>query len=182
MFDCEITVKGDGIGKYGRFKHDKTGPVRQFMVDNVHLYSKVKAHVLDCDKCDCEEALRHYLKRRKTESKFRGLVTGTLAKMALSYERKSKTPISPNLVNEFIWRSTDLELISKFQDRLTVRDLVNSYKISIEFYGGPRYIHKSWFNSNTKMGTIFKIVSENPLPEDDQELEKLIAIAEVMIA
>lgn len=45
MFDCVITVKGNGKGENGWFKHDKTGPVSQFMVDNTYLYPIVRRHV-----------------------------------------------------------------------------------------------------------------------------------------
>ena len=50
--DCEITIKGNGEGRNGHPKTDRTGPVREFLVDNGVFYRAVKKHVAKCDVCD----------------------------------------------------------------------------------------------------------------------------------
>ncbi len=191
MFDCVITVKGNGKGENGRFKHDKTGPVSQFMVDNTYLYPVVKQHVVACPHCDPTEVLRHYLQRRLTLAKFQpkpgaplwnvaGQLTGSLAKLALSYERKcAKTrPVPAALVNEFIWRTASVELLTEFGPRLSVRELVNGAEMLLARSSGTRPKNVL---AGSKLDLVLQLLQHHAKPETEQEFEDLIAVAEVQI-
>ncbi len=190
MFECVITVEGNGEGKYGRFKNDKTGPVSQFMVDNIALYPIVKRHVLSCDKCDPTEALQYYLNRRLTLEKFQPrqltpgvsfggtvnrVITVGLAKVALSYERKSKLrPVSSELINEFIWRTADFQFLTEHQFRLSVRNLIDACQLVKDTTTNRKPTILS-----TRVRTCWEVVNNATSLED---LEDLVKVAEVMLA
>lgn len=181
-------VEGDGRGKYGRFKKDKTGPISQFMVDNVTLYALVKKHIVKCPHCDPTEAVRHYLERRRTDPKFKGRVTGALAKVALSYERQcAKTrPVPRELVNEFIWRSGDRDLILANDNRMSVRELVEAARFYTEdmmrFQNLPTQAMIDKLPKASRFGMVCQLLVHKAAPETDQELEDLIQVAEVTLA
>jgi hypothetical protein len=190
MFECEMTVKGNGKGGNGSFKTDQTAPVSRFMVDNVHLYPKFRRHVVACDRCDPEEALRFYLSRRLSLDKFKpkpgkpwpiaGHLTGTLAKLALSYERdarKAGRSVSAALVDEFLWRSADPDLLGRHERRMSVRDLVAGVQLMMRIRTGaaPKNL------GSGKLSKIWVLLHHRAAPETEQEMEDLIAIAEVMI-
>lgn len=176
-FDCIITVKGNGKGRYGNFKQDKTGPVSQFMVDNVHLYPIVKAHIVACDRCDPTEALRFYLNRRAGGV----TVTGTLAKLALSYERlcRKTRPIPKELVNEFICRSADFGLIAKHEARLNIRELVAAAELYLKATAPWR--DRALPFSESMFGRVCKLADNGGFPETDEEMEDLVSVMEVQI-
>ena len=196
MFECQVTIKGNGVGQYGRFKADHTGPVSQFMVDNCYLYTQVKQHVLACPRCDPTSALRHYLDRRLTLDKFQGkpgqnwptpgMVTGTLARLALSYERlcARSRPVSKDLVDEFLWRSADSSTICRHESRLSVRHLVAAYELMVKQASGHHNgcgPHVPKVPADTKFGRVALIMQHHARPETEQELEDLISVAEVQI-
>lgn len=188
MFDCEMHVPGNGRGGNGRFKKDQTAPVSRFMVDNVYLYPKVKQHIVACDKCDPTEALRFYLDRRLTLDKFKpragqvwpvaGVVTGTLANLALSYERlcRDTRPIPRELVNEFVWRSTDHDIIAKHENRLSVRELVGAAELFLKVHSGRQSA-----NEATMLGKVCMLLEHHARPETAEEMELLIAVMEVQL-
>jgi hypothetical protein len=193
MFDCTIIVKGNGKGDYGRFKEDKTDKVLRFMVDNTYLYTAVKQHVVKCPECDPTEALRHYLNRRLTLDKFQpqpgktwpiaGMVTGSLAKLALSYERMcAKTrPIPKELVNEFIWRSADHDLIHANEHRLSVREIVGAAELFLKIHGGLGNAGaRQSANEATMLEKVCKLLQHHARPETAEEMEDLIQIMETM--
>ena len=182
MFDCTITVLGDGRGKYGRSKNDRTGPVSMFMVDNVTLYSRVKTHIKSCQSCDPTAALEYYIKRRRDIPKFGGSITTTLAKTALSYERlfKKDRPVPASLVNEYLWRSGDIDLLEKNSDRMTLREMVLGAEVYVERMG--KYRGSQDLGLSTKFRKVLKLVIDHEVPETDQDLEDLISIIEVMLA
>jgi hypothetical protein len=96
--DCIVTMLGDGVGRYGKPKNDRTGPVREFIVDNQYFYPRVFKHVKDCAKCDSVTILETYLNRRINKGE--ELVTGALVKLAYQYFRLHRcVPIS--LVRQF---------------------------------------------------------------------------------
>lgn len=185
MFDCTITIKGDGQGRNGRFKQDKTDAVSRFMVDNVYLYTQVKQHVVQCRRCDPTEALRHYLNRRLTLDKFQprpgktwplaGTVTGSLARLALSYERLcAKTrPIPKKLVDEFIWRSADPRIVCPNEHRLTIGELVASAELSMTVFS----MHQ--VPASFKFGKICMLLQNQVRPETEQEMEDLVSVMEI---
>jgi hypothetical protein len=187
MFDCVITVKGDGHGKNGHFKTDKTGPVSQFMVDNIILYPIVKNHVANCPQCDPTEAVRRYLERRMNP-KFGGRVTESLAKLAMSYERKcAKTrPIPKELVNEFICRSRSRDLILDNEKRLSIRELVQAAGFYIEDLRTTRTMSVqelvNKLPKTSKFGLVCQLLTHKTVPETEQELEDLIQVAEVTLS
>jgi hypothetical protein len=95
--DCIITVKGDGVGRNGHPKTDKTGPIRDFLVDNEVFYRAVKNHVAACNKCDPYAILDHHLQRRldpafwSTKKKKKPVpvfpVSASLVRLARQYDR-----------------------------------------------------------------------------------------------
>jgi len=190
MFECPLVVKGDGQGGNGRFKKDQTAPVSRFMVDNTYLYTQVKQHILHCKKCDPTEALRFYLNRRLTLDKFQpqpgktwpiaGMVTGSLTKLALSYERLcAKTrPIPKELVDEFIWRSGDPNIICPNEHRLSIRELVASAELGLT--SSALKIVK--ISESSKLGKICVLLQNHTRPETEQEFEDLCSIMEVQCA
>jgi hypothetical protein len=191
MFDCIITVSGNGKGGNGRFKLDKTDRVERFMVDNVHLYTEVKKHVVDCPKCDPTAALRHYLLRRLTMDKFQpkpgahwpvaGMLTVSLAKLAVSYERLCRKirPIPTALVNEFIWRSADAGLIEARGYSMPVRDLVSAVQLMLLRNGGTTPTN---IRPGTRLGMVAQLLQHHAAPTTEQELEDLMAVADVQIS
>ncbi len=184
MFECTITVKGDGQGRNGHFKKDKIGPVSQFMVDNITLYPIVKNHVVNCPQCDPTQAVRRYLHRRMGP-RFNGRVTEGLAKLAMSYERKcAKTrPIPKELVNEFICRSGSRGLILDNEKRLSIRELVQAAGFYIEDARTTRIMPvRELVNKlpkTSKFGLVCQLLIHKTVPETEQELEDLIQVAEV---
>ena len=188
MFKCEMTVEGNGEGRYGRFKQSKTGPVSRFMVDNTFLYAQVKKHILSCSLCDPTEALRHYLNRRLTLEKFKpkpgkkwpilGHLTISLADLALRYERQcSKTrPVPAELVNEFIWRTANAGFIVEHEHRLSVKELVFGAQLMLP-------ISSRWgaLLAESIFRRVCVAVSNYAPPETEQELEDLIVVMETMV-
>jgi hypothetical protein len=117
-FGCVITVKEKS--------KNKTGPLRQFMVDNDYLYTEVARHVSQCVVCDPAKILGYYLWRRKTIPKFHGQTSGELVKLALKYCKIAQNrgkPLPPELINEFIWRSGSITVYKKFSKILTSREI-----------------------------------------------------------
>jgi hypothetical protein len=186
MFDCVVTVNGDGHGRNGQFKEDKTGPVSQFMVDNVVLYPLVKNHIVQCPHCDPTKAVRHYLERRKTLKKFKGRVTATLAKVALSYERKcAKTrPVPRELVNEFIWRSGDPDLILSYEKRLSIEESVwaaRFYLEDLKRYSIPMGYLTDVIPKTSRLFIVCNLLTHGAPPKTELELKDLIQVAGVML-
>lgn len=192
MFDCQMTIKGDGHGRNGRFKTDQTAPVSRFMVDNIYLYPKVKQHVLGCSKCDPTEALRFYLNRRLTLDKFQpkagkvwpvaGQLTGSLAKLALSYERMSAKarPVPASLVNEFIWRTADSKFIHEHEGRLSIRELVAGAEMVLKMTM-PWRATSALSPSAGRLSQVFALLQHQSPPETEEEMEALIQIMEVQV-
>jgi hypothetical protein len=176
--DCEILVAGDGVGKYGRTKKDRRGPLKDFLVDNQVLYSAVTKHLQKCQVCSIEEVLKVYLSRRAQEKKFRGQTSTTLVKRALILERlaqKQNRPVPRGLVNEFLWRYGTLGVI-EHSDRLSLREKVEAFRVDPNNTFllpklGPvdRYLH----------GLVHQGLNGDVTEED---LEELIKVAEVMLS
>ena len=177
MFECTMTVEGDGKGKYGRSKNDRTGPVSMFMVDNISLYPKVKGHIKKCDKCCPQAALEFYLERRKRDPKFKGTVTGTLANMALSYERTFKGRIRKETVNEFLWRLNNVYELEKHVNRLTVEELARGAELCM-VYAGKSRIHVPDVQSSM-LQDIIRLVWGGLMPKDEKDIADLLTVLAV---
>ncbi len=98
--DCILTVKGNGVGRYGHPKKDRTGPITDFLVDNTVFYSAVTKHLTICKRCSIQEVLTAYLDRRVQKPKFEGKTSGSLVRRAivlanLAKKRKASQFIMP---------------------------------------------------------------------------------------
>ena len=180
--NCVVTIEGNGVGRYGRFKADKTGPLKQFIVDNVFLYGKVFQHVKGCNVCNPVQILEHYLNRRRTDPKFDGVTTDTLVKLALKYEKffKAKNlPYDVKMVNEFIWRSWQIEHIPVYASRLSLQEIVNHVRILKR--RSPHQIQGQYFDAQYNM--IFQILkNDDGLEMAEAQLQRLIEVASVVTA
>lgn len=168
MFECIITIKGDGQGRYGIPKKDRTEPVKNFMVDNQYFYNRVRQHILGCPLCDPTEALRHYLERRP------GSVTGTLLKNALAYEKRSNRPVKKDVVDEYIWRCNDEELVLRHVYRLSLKQ---KYDCAVQ------NLENSWtvrrFLEHDGMKSIMQLAQSCKNLTDEQEILRLLTISEI---
>lgn len=177
---CIITVKGDGRGRNGKPKYDRTGPLEQFMVDNVYFYPIVFRHVKSCTQHDPNEILRHYITRRTARSQ--NMVTGTLVELALKYARNFK--IDPNLITEYKWRVGIGSI--EYRRHLSLLDYAKAVKLqglSGRFYN----LNDTRNPDHEKMVVIHSIVQRFDFNDilnmkDDTELAELIKVAEVMIS
>lgn len=136
--DCTITVKGNGVGRYGHPKHDRTGPIREFLVDNQIFYRVVKNHVATCDKCDPNAILEHYLARRLDPKTWRTKkkpntpvpvfpVSEGLAHLALQYDRLFGTRLHTGLVRKFLLLSVSNHFM-KVMPVWTAEDMLDRAK------------------------------------------------------
>jgi hypothetical protein len=127
--NCVITVKGDGVGRYGKAKTDQTRTLKDFLVDNVVFYVAVTNHLKTCQVCSVDEVLKEYLRRRVSIAKFSGMTSKSLVTRALILEtlaKKKKELLTPGLVNEMIWRG-GIPCVIKYHDRLTVRERYDAF-------------------------------------------------------
>lgn len=181
--NCVITIAGNGVGRYGRFKNDKTGPLKQFIVDNVHLYGKVFQHVKDCSICDPVQVLEAYLNRRRTDPKFKGITTDSLVKLALKYEKlfkKKNVVYDVKMVNEFIWRSWQIEYIPVYAPRLSLQEIVSHIRVLKKKTNGLTRPN-SLFDDRYNM--VFQILRNDDGSEISEEhLQQLLKVAEVVTA
>lgn len=187
MFDCIVTVPGDGVGRDGRFKKDKTGAIKWLMVDNSFLYQIVRKHVIKCPHCSPERALEHYLHRRMV--RFNGRVSAGLMNLALQYERLAaleQRAVPMKLVNEFICRTGCHDKVISYEYRLDLKELVLAAKKCFESQETTRATRLEDMIKNLP-NTKFKIVCQFLLlhdrqfyPETERELQDLIQVAEVM--
>jgi hypothetical protein len=101
--ECRIKVAGDGIGKYGKPKTDKEGPISDFLVDNAVYYTAIRKHLKDCNICDMNDILSTYLRRRIQMPKFNGKTSAGLVDNALKFENlacKKGVVLQEGLVND----------------------------------------------------------------------------------
>jgi len=130
MNPCIITVKGDGKGRYGHPKSDRTGPIESFIVDNAVFYSAVFKHVKTCSNCSPIAIMTIYFKRRK------GIFTDTLVNLLRKYAKlvnQSDQAIAQSILNEAIIRSACNEY-----EHLNDYDLIRKIRIEKE-YANYRY-------------------------------------------
>jgi len=176
--NCVITVKGDGAGRNGHPKTDKTGPVSDFLVDNTVFYTAISKHLKDCTVCDPVAILEEYLSRRKREPKFKRSTSKSLVELALKYERlfiKKKLTFNPELINEIIWRSP---FLAEYQGRIGISGIA---KGMLHLFQDDRqaFDRTMGFSNDPKVKIIGQIVSQcSTVPT---ELDDLIQVAEVQL-
>jgi hypothetical protein len=108
-----------------------------------------------------------------------GRTSGGLAKCALSYEtmfKKTNRPVDKALVNEFIYRSGDWNLVDKLVDRFSVKELVAAAQfIRPMIKSTPEVV-------SPKFQMVLKLVWNSITPETEQDLLDMIEVAESMWA
>ena len=185
---CVITVKGNGVGKYGHPKNDRTGPISEFLVDNQVFYRAVNKHLKDCTVCDPVEILKTYLNRRISNPKFEERVSDSLVKQAMTMERqcaKRGVACDPKLINEFIWRSGTWEMNGEPLVRLEIRDIFNALRSEAKKHpqilrNRAEHSHVNAFKIRVIAGILLECKNANEL--DDGTLEELIQVAEVQLS
>jgi len=180
MLDCIITVKGNGIGKYGHSKKDRIGSVSEFCVDNLVLYRAVFKHLKECNKCDPNDVLKTLLLRRKD-----GLVTGSLAELAVRYKRNFQST-DRLLVEEYVCRCIDSRVILKYLNNFEYEQIPGFYR-KFHSFGPQRFSGLKMNQLNMESEQVFlfiklyiqfcKVVT---LPESNDELMELIKTSEVL--
>ena len=181
--DCVITVKGDGKGKYGHPKADRTGPVSEFLVDNQVFYTAISKHLKNCDVCDPVEILKVYLDRRLKNPKFNQMVSDSLVKQALKLERlcdRRRIACDPKLINEFIWRSNAWEVNGQPLVRLSIREIVSALLVESRIHHA-RLHGRATVSSNSYKIRVIAGILLNKADVDDQTLDELIQVAEVQL-
>jgi len=179
---CVITVKGNGVGRYGHPKTDRTGPVSEFLVDNGVFYTAVYKHVKDCPTCDPVQVLKVYLDRRTNGAKFNGVTSDGQVKLALKYERlfkKNKVQYDTELINEFLWRSTAFE---EYEARIGVRGMARAL---VNLFTREPHSFQPYLNhSKTVIKTLANLVQNagpGILSATDDDFNQLLQVAEVQL-
>lgn len=178
MHECQITVKGDGVGKYGKPKKDRTGPVSDFLVDNSVFYAAVTKHLQKCETCDLVEVLQTYLRRRIQVPKFKGQTSTSLMKRALILENlamKKGVALPEGLVNAFLWRGGPYG-VAEHSSRLTFRERLQAFRLApLNDHLRPRLSPTDLYLAR---------LAEQGLSGDvtEAELEELVKVAEVMLS
>jgi hypothetical protein len=193
---CVITVPGDGKGRNGKSKGDRTGPVESFLVDNQVLYQAVRKHLRKCKVCDPKEALQAYLDRRRNP-KFQGTISRSLighAEKFRSVFKERGLPVPEDLIAEFKWRVGSPHGLSEFSKVLSpeylVRGLVHlkdeDRRIRHLTHNSVAAICNADIGCNDYIKQLAVIVDnmftvDRPFPSK-QELDDLISIAGVMLS
>jgi hypothetical protein len=180
MLDCIITVKGNGVGKYGRSKKDRTGYVSEFCVDNTFFYRAIFKHLKECNKCDPNDVLKTLLFRRKD-----GLVTGSLAELAVKYKRNFQST-DWLLVEEYICRCIDSRVILKYLNNFEYEQIPNFYR-KFHSFGPQRFSGLKMDRLDIESEQVFVFIklyiqycTVTTLPESNDELMELIKTSEVL--
>ena len=185
MFECKVEVKGDGEGRYGRPRYNIVKSVSDLLIDNTVYYKAIRSHVLSCQKCCPSQVLSIYLSRRVSLSKFKGVVSSGLFKLAGSYRsvcKKRGVEFPDGVYREICWRTLDPELVVKYQQDMSVLDcieLVRLYKKNFNNYESShqflRLVDKSPF-----FGVVSQILGDDSLSDD--EFIKLVEVAKILEA
>lgn len=171
---CVITVKGDGRGKYGHPKTDKTGPLKDFIVDNVVYYIAVTKHLSECNVCSVNDVLTEYLRRRVTIPKFEGFSSRSLVTRVFVLEKLAKRKgeaLTQGLVNELIWRGGTNYVITH-NARFSLREKYVAFQFQY-----PSNLSILLEQDRYLAGIVHQ---SNCGKLSDQELEELVQVAEVM--
>lgn len=174
VLNCSITIKGDGRGKYGKLMYDKSGPLRDFLIDNQHFYIEITKHLQTCNVCSIDVVLNEYLRRRVETPKFRGESSNGLVKRAIVLERLAKKrgqSLTPGVVNELIWRN-GLYAIEKYGSRLSLREKFMAFTYF------PGHDNLKLTAEDQLLRQISHQISKN---SSSEEIEELLKVAEVMV-
>ena len=174
---CQITIKGNGVGRYGHPKTDRTGPLSEFLVDNQVFYKEICKHLRSCTSCDVIEVMNVYLQRRMDPKKSNGKVSQSLLKQSTSLEKiaqKKNIPIPAGLMGEFLWRRG---IQGMLEGNLTIREKYNAIKLEIA-------TEKNIFlpsDLSTMDKHLVQMVREGVVDNaTDDEIVDLMSVAEVM--
>ena len=170
---CNITVLGDGNGRYGKPKTTKTGPLSDFLVDNSVFYVAITKHLKECDHCSIDAVLTEYLRRRRESVKFNGQSSSGLVKRAIILERLAKKrgqSLTPGIVNELIWRN-GLYAVQEYGSRLSLRE---------KFMAFTRTPVRSLIKLTEEDELLRRISHQINENSSEEEIEELLKIAEVI--
>lgn len=179
---CVITV--NGAMRNGRQERDRTGTVEEFLVDNDFLYREITKHVLGigpgsapCQRCDPEEIVRHRLRRRLENPRFRGMASMSLTEHVVSWDRRlrgSSKPLPKALVDEFVWRA-GFAGVRDYGYRLTDRQKYEAFRLD------PDAFRLSRSNlPDRRDNVILALVRDGFVTEDDEDLSRTADAAEVL--
>lgn len=193
---CTITIKGDGKGRYGKFKVDTTRTVKEFIVDNQHVYGKVLDHVKKCkdpDPCDPVEVLQVHLLRLKTPKRG-GVVADSLFKNILRYKKTFGDRIPDELVVDAAKRVYSFGYFNGREPHLkTSEDVLDIFEFAYERArensvkaGGGLPVPNRPFTGHwgDLMGSLVRFGKDQfpkPLPSRE-DLLKMVAVMEVLTA
>jgi len=177
--NCILKVKGTPGGTHGKPRHDREGPVRDFVIDNQVFYRLVYNHVRQCELCDPTEVLRAYLARRMCK-KHQDMTSDGLVKLALRYERLDRG-VPRELVDEFIWRGGPYAMAEQF-GRLSLEDVARGARVALASKARDHDV-LSWFMHATRdrpeariMTDVAELVHSGASPD---EIRQLLPIFEV---
>ncbi len=181
--DCEITVKGDGQGRHGHPKNDRTGPLRDFLVFNQVFFKAVRDHLKGCADCDPAEIMRVYLERvrsppRKTVvSRTSATFIDHVTKLEKLLARKGSPPLPAEMVNE-VWLRGGADRILARERHCSVRELALAYRMlwNTEGSRGQAQLRQS----SRTFAVIARLLEEQAPGEG--EYDRLIEVAEVMLS
>ena len=203
--DCIITIKGSGRGTsrgHGVPVHDRTEPVRNFLVDNTHFYIAITEHLTTCKVCSIDQILKEYLRRRIEIPKFHGATGSSLIKRSIILERlamKKGEILTPGLVNQFVIRGC-AEDFARHSERLDICEQYFAIKLmSRRTHQWREQLESSMKSQRTKIKAgegiafmkmeshmrcikeIADLVSQGVNAElSQEELEKLLRVSSVM--
>jgi len=181
--DCEITVKGDGQGRHGHPKNDRTGPLREFLVFNQVFFKAVRDHLKDCSRCDPAEVMRVYLERvrnpptKATNGRTSSTFIDHVSKLEKLLARKGSPPLPSEVVNE-VWLRGGKEKILARERFCSVRELAWAYKF-VWGIDGP-HAQAQLRQSSRTFAVIARLLEE--MAPGEGEYDRLIEVAEVMLS
>src|SRR3990172_7678026 len=130
--DCIITYPGDNVGRHGHPKKDRTGPVREFVVNNQLFYTAVFNHIKNCGKCNPAEAVQLYFKSRFDEDGQELGTTDILCKLISRYKKRFPDKISDEVVKNFYYRLSHREAFAEYLETRDGEEIPEILKIQIQ--------------------------------------------------
>jgi hypothetical protein len=168
----EIFLKGEKKrgSQYGKPTKDTNRKLCDSIIDNQYVYTVIYQHLKTCDVCNADVVMKSYLSKRnamnagKTSSGLVGLAL-KIARLKLPENRS----IKKETVSEFIIRSSDAKLVTRYWKTFSVKQKVFAIKQISKFEKLPTKMsifrdHAEWVEKLT----------------DEHEIQKAIDILEVM--
>jgi hypothetical protein len=184
MLDCIITIRGDGEGKYGNIKEDKTGPLHDFLSFRKVYFKAIRDHVQKCDECKIEDIFVAYKNRvilnqdESGENEY-GTTSKTLLEHVTALEkilRKSGKTYDKELVNELFLRSYRVDMILSRIPECSYMELLWCYR----FHDSHNNRRALELLHHRVFSVIHQIVQGSKDPQDEETLKSLIEVAEIM--